>query len=44
MKKYYYNNVNVMKIGQLFNNKKFNILLNLAKFVKEILVFFKANR
>ncbi len=44
MEKYYYNIVNVMKIGQLFNTKKLNILLNLAKFVKEIFVFFKANR
>ncbi len=44
MKRYYYTNVNTIKIAELFGTRNFNTLLNLAKFINEIFCFFKANR
>ena len=41
IKRYYYTNVNAIKIGELFGTRNMTILLNLAKFVKEITCYFK---
>ena len=43
LKKYYYTNVNIMKIGELFDCSNSSTLLNLAKFIKEIYCFFQSN-
>ena len=44
MKSYYYTRPSTFKMQELFNSKDENILANLAKLAREIILFFKTPR